>query len=259
MRYSVLHFEMGSDNRFHLQVAVEGFPQWVVEAVVMQTASGAAVSDLLIYPRHDTGKVASDGRPLPDEPVFGLSWAEQSDRFSAEGPWGRPMRATPWSADANDVPPGGIPGRLMRAINPGQLLFLAGKCAAELAPSMSAAAEHFADSDPGLSSFYRTVVDRGQALASPAKRTGRRGNGIDHYLLWAVRYHEKTAAGVAHPIKELADEHDETTTNYVRDTITDARRRYGLLTTSGQGRAGGQLTPLALDLIAERTRAKEAE
>jgi hypothetical protein len=58
--------------------------------------------------------------------------------------------------------------------------------------------------------------------------------------------------GVAHPIKELAEETGERPT-YVRDTITDARRRYGLLTTAGQGRAGGTLTEKARELMKARS------
>jgi hypothetical protein len=88
-------------------------------------------------------------------------------------------------------------------------------------------------------------------LTGESKRPGRRGNGIDHYLTWAVRYADKVRAGRLHPVSELAREYGESAT-YVRDTITDARRRYQLLTKPGQGRAGGELTEKALGLRAER-------
>jgi hypothetical protein len=54
----------------------------------------------------------------------------------------------------------------------------------------------------------------------------------------------------SHPIAALAKDTGKTET-YIRDTITDARRRHGLLTSPGQGKAGGTLTPKALKIIAE--------
>jgi len=63
-------------------------------------------------------------------------------------------------------------------------------------------------------------------------------------------------SGVRFPIKALADEH-ELTVRFVRDTITDARRRHHLLTKPGQGRAGGQLTPEAHKVLAEIAKRQE--
>jgi hypothetical protein len=80
-------------------------------------------------------------------------------------------------------------------------------------------------------------------------RPGRKGHGIDHYLLWAGRYATTVASGVRHPIAALAAEYGEDR-HYVRDTINDARHRHGLLTDPGQGRAGGELTTKARQLTA---------
>jgi len=84
-------------------------------------------------------------------------------------------------------------------------------------------------------------------------RPGRKGHGIDHYLLWASRYATSVASGARRPIAALAAEHGEDR-NYVRDTINDARHRHGLLTDPGQGRAGGELTTKARQLMWERQR-----
>lgn len=233
MRYSVL--EYGSwDDRGHLCVAVDGYPGWAVEVVVMQTTSGLVVSDLHLVPYQrimlgdmkDTSKLGS--------------------RVFAKG---EAIHWWPhWSELASDVPLGGIPSRLLREVNLGQLLAMAQKEAAAEVSVADERANRVASKNPDLAKEIRALAAGSKTMTGAAKRTGRRGNGVEHYLLWAMRYHEKVAAGVAHPIKELAGEHDETT-NYIRDTVTDARRRYGLLTPSGQGRAGGQLTPKALALI----------
>jgi hypothetical protein len=267
VRYTVLHFLLAEDRRFHMQVGADGFPDWVVEVVLMLSSSGPAITDLLIYPRRDEGwtktrRTGADGLPLPTEPTFGPSLAEQSEGISPYGPWARPMRATPWSANPDDIPPGGIPGRLMRAINPGQLLELARPLAKDLASNFDLPRR---DDDPYIAAHYRKIADLSRSVAEPAKRTGRRGNGVDHYLGWAVRYAEK--GGAPHPIKELAEEHAMQygieygqAHNYVRDTITDARRRYGLLEKPpGQGLSGGTLTQKALDLIRESAKKEKAD
>jgi len=92
------------------------------------------------------------------------------------------------------------------------------------------------------------------------KRPGRKGHGIEHYLRWAILYSEK--AGDRAPLRRLAEEHLEELGGdldkaqvWVRDTVTTARRRYGLLSAPpGPGRAGGELTAKARQLIKERTK-----
>ena len=242
MKCDVLDYGTIGD-RAHLFVAVEGYPGWAVEAVVMRTDSGPVLTDLSVWPWQVT--VAG---PEPGTSQMG-------GRVFAQG---EPHPESGWSELAEDVPPGGIPARLIRSINAGQLVALAQKQANAAAVVEADRADRFAASRPDLARYLRATSVASTSITGPVKRSGRRGNGIDHYLTWAVRYADKIEAGVAHPNKVLAKEHNETT-NYVRDTITDARRRYGLLTKSGQGRAGGQLTAKALALIAERTQRKEAE
>jgi hypothetical protein len=236
MRYTVLEFGTWNDQG-HLHVAVDGYPGWAVEVVVMQTTSGLVVSDLHVVPYQRTVLGDQKGTSKLGSRVFAKGEAVH---------W-----SPDWSELATDVPVGGIPSRLLREVNLGQLLTLAQQEAAAEVLVADERANRIASKNPDLAKEIRALATGSKSMTGPVKRSGRRGNGTDHYLLWAVRYHEKAAAGVGHPIKELAKEHDETPT-YVRDTITDARRRYGLLTTSGQGRAGGQLTPKALDLIAQR-------
>lgn len=88
-------------------------------------------------------------------------------------------------------------------------------------------------------------------LSGPIKRAGKLGNGIDHYLVWAIRYVEMCEIEAKNPIKALAEKYDKSVV-YVRDTVTDARHRYGLLESNGQGRAGGALTDKALSHIAAK-------
>ncbi len=73
---------------------------------------------------------------------------------------------------------------------------------------------------------------------------------LRYCLASATALFEKIEAREPHPIPALAKETGKTKT-YIRDTITDARRRHKLLTKPGQGKAGGVLTPKALKIIAE--------
>jgi hypothetical protein len=77
------------------------------------------------------------------------------------------------------------------------------------------------------------------------RRPGRRGRPDLFYAGFAWRYVMLLGDGSTNPVRDLAAElrafgHDYTDTQ-VRDYIAEARRR-GLLTKSGRGRSGGQLT-----------------
>ena len=106
-----------------------------------------------------------------------------------------------------------------------------------------------------LGPFIKTANTLSRAAR---ERSGRRGNGIDHYLFWSVAYVDKLRKGVRYPIAELAADTGRDRA-YIRDTIRDARTRYGLLTPVGQGRAGGDLSEKALRLLAEHQRTKEVQ
>lgn len=172
------------------------------------------------------------------------------------GPAIRDLQVRP--VDASATPAGGLPARLIRKVNPGELLDLATEAAIEkkgLAEQLLKLGIPLDQGDP-VADYLRSFSTAGDSLAGEGRRPGRAGNGIDHYLDWAIAYAEKVEAGERHAIVALSDEHGKTR-QYVRDTITDARRRHGLLTKPGQGKAGGQLTDKALKLIGERSKTEE--
>ena len=209
----------------------------------MDTDAGPAVADLRVCPWHK----------LWAEPG-GTGYQMGSRHFEPDE---YPPPSHKWSELAADVPAGGIPTRLIRAINIGQLLELAQERAAAESEYQAGVAGRLSKKCPESAEFARRLADHSEAITGPRKRPGKRGNGIEHYLRWAVRYDEKVRAGVRFPIKALADEH-RLTVRYVRDTITDARRRYHLLTKPGQGHAGGQLTDDALKILADMAKREEA-
>lgn len=245
-KYTVLDWEQPEDGRGFLHVLVEGFPEWAVEVTVMPTEAGPAIVDLRIYPWIFT----------KDEDEGPGHFRQGHRLFHTKDP----EIAAMWSKQATE-PVSGIPARLIRAINAGQLLSLAQQRAAQDLDANIGRAQRFAHAKKlDLSRQFLARAAKSQALSAELpKRTGRRGNGIDHYLLWAVRYAQKTATGVAHPIAALAKETGEEA-NYIRDTIHEARRR-GLLTKPpggepgrrGGGRAGGELTDEALNLLENRS------
>jgi hypothetical protein len=212
----------GGPGRIRILASIADRPGWDVEVLVLLTENGPSVRELKVRPHN--------------------------------GPDG-----TQWQTQGWEMPEGGISTRLIRDINVGELIDIARDCARAEEDKIKAVAGNPApdlDLDPGfrkeLAAGLHEQAKMMRALSREKKRTGPRGNGIDHYLKWACLYAQKVAAGVRNPNAELARESGNTP-EYVRDTITDARRRYELLTASpGRGRAGGTLTPKALDLIARR-------
>jgi hypothetical protein len=240
--------DFSPDGRW-LVATIEGYPDWVVRVSLLETDSGPAIAELQVRPwqQHYAQKskkgwqrywVRRDGTTTP---IKSAPLAEAGD----------------WSGEPSDLPPGGIPARLIRSINAGELLSLVRRCARDEQLTMNEGADRVSERDPAWAAYMRDIAAASETLTGEPKRRGRLGNGIDHYLTWAVRYSEKVSAGETHPIAALASEHGETR-NYVRDTITDARRRHGLLTYPGQGRAGGVLSEKALDLLATRQRKQGA-
>jgi hypothetical protein len=145
------------------------------------------------------------------------------------------------------VPDGGLATRLMRHINVGELVELFRTYAAEEADQYAEWAEEIPRDRAVLMDLAATT----RLMSLERARPGRKGHGIDHYLTWAVRYAEKVRDHVRNPHAELAHENPGMTAIAVRDTIKDARVRYGLLTKPpGRGRAGGDLTDKALTLLA---------
>ena len=145
----------------------------------MPSSSGLVITDLTVIPwqrrpRGPRGHIA-DGKP-------GL-WAGKA------GARVRLVRTGP------DVPPGGIPTRLIRALNTGQLITLAqqepsGRCC--IKGWRSRPARRKAKPPPQRLLPADGARERLPITQRIREAIGPRGNGIDHYLLWALRYHEKT-------------------------------------------------------------------
>jgi hypothetical protein len=233
----------------YLLASIEGYPGWVVAVDLLETDRGPAITELHVFPFQEHTAQESEGGMQHRWRRLDGTWTPPKWALLEEN---ARMR---WSHDPADLPAGGgIPARLIRTLNPGELLELARQCAQEELTKATAQADLLADRIPEWASYLHKVAAASEALAGAPKRTGRRGNGIDHYLRWAVRYTEKVRKGEKHPIAVLAAEwaNSGVTANYVRDTITDARRRYGLLTKPGQGLAGGDLTEKALLLLSIR-------
>jgi hypothetical protein len=214
-------------DRMHVWATVPDYPAWVVELEVYLTAAIVVGGELRVFPRTtvDPG-------------------------FRSESPlWTKEPR---WTEDSEDVPMGGVPSRLLRQINIGEMLQFARESATE---DGSAIALNTALPTDFVADTTRTLA----RFTGPAKRPGSHGHGIAFYLDWAIGYVERVNAGARHPVAALAKDVNRSPT-YVRDVITDARRRYGLISSApGQGRAGGTLTPKALKLIKERQRRQEEE
>lgn len=223
-----------SEDRWHLATSIEGYERWtvVLEAIV-GTTGAPVLAELAIYPRQhqvDDGTGALGWKPVgpgeePGRNQWGIGGAERA-----------------WSGKPEDVPPGGIPARLLRRVNAGELLDLGQRRALEMAKVL---AEEY---DLGDTSGVQQLAAVGRARR---QKTGRAGHGVAYYLEWAVRYVELVRAGSRTPIKTLAEETGEKEA-FVRDTLQDARRRHHLLSDPGRGRAGGHLTEKALKLLAEK-------
>lgn len=226
-----------------LWAVVEGYEAWVVEAVVLPTSVGPAIGNVSIYPRQTLLVQVTEGA------VVGKKVVDHTGETVPSGVTDLPD-GQHWTGEARDVPPGGVPARLIRQLNVGELVALARASAHDEQDRLTGAAERA--SDPAFAEYLRGVAAKAGGITERPSRRGRRGNGIDHYLVWAVRYSQKVATGSKRPIAELAEEHNEEIV-YVRDTVTDARRRHKLLSGApGQGRAGGQLSERALELLAKR-------
>lgn len=121
------------------------------------------------------------------------------------------------------TPDAGITTRMLREIHTGSLI------AALRAATHQA--RHYAGSAPDL---------------SVSTRVGRRGREDHYYAGWAAEYASAlTRSG--HPVAELAARH-HLSASQVRNLMHACRRR-GMLTAAPPGRAGGELTPVAVALL----------
>jgi len=148
-----------------------------------------------------------------------------------------------WSEEPSAIPSEGVPGRALRALRL--------KVPLELFPRFLRSLER----DRKLAK--QMLGGHGIKLGSEMRRRrpGRAGRTDSYYLVWAVAYVKRLAAGSRRPVKDLTEHPPKVITGYVsdgdvtseatvRDLIHQARVR-GLLTGSPAGRPGGELTPKA--------------
>lgn len=212
----------GPDAPAVLIASIAGYPDWVVEATFRGSAE---VAELRVYPKGATFTARARARGALLAPSSG-------------------------------TPAGGVPTRLLRQINVGELVDLARRKSAEMAGALTPST----NADPEVRAYFKRVARSSRTVAAAPRRPGKQGYDIEHYLIWATRYAEKVQAGSRSPIADLAKQHlkalggdPDKARVWVRDTIRDARSRHKLLTDPGQGRAGGDLTPKAIELLTEKT------
>jgi hypothetical protein len=137
----------------------------------------------------------------------------QIDRLIIE-PWG------------NVVPAGGITTRMLRQIRTGAII-------ASYRSAARALSFVLPDTAPDL---------------SVSERVGRRGRDDRFYARWAAEYADAfTRSG--HPVAELATRH-HLSPSQVRNLVHACRKKE-MLTPAPPGRAGGELTARAIELLRE--------
>jgi hypothetical protein len=124
------------------------------------------------------------------------------------------------------TPASGITTRMLREIRTGALLALVRKMAGHMAPYLPADA-------PDLSVSHRV---------------GRRGKDDKFYARWAAEY-AAACTRSGHPVAEMAARH-HLSASQVRNLVHACRNRK-MLTASPPGRAGGELTARAIELLRE--------
>ena len=140
-------------------------------------------------------------------------------------PQGRRLRRLLIEPSGPETPDAGITTRMLREIRTGPLI-----------RALRVAERQFESlgwSEPDLTVGHRV---------------GRAGRDDRFYARWAAEYAEAlTRSG--HPVAEMAERHD-LSASQVRNLVHACRKR-GMLTASPSGRAGGELTARAIDLLRE--------
>lgn len=237
----------GEDGTF-IAVELDGFPEWVVEAVIVNTDAGPGVSAQFIYARQDDGygRSATVGWKRHNDAIYDALLIEESVRVHY------PDVIDPLGSS------GLVPQELNRAISHRKLVDLARYVALERADyATDLAATITADEAVSLVArqvgpLWRRSAEHTRSLTRPVKRTGRKGNGIAHYLDWAMQCDELTRAGNKQVRKMLLRDHGGEASaysrEYIRDQLRDARRKK-LLSSLGPGNGGGELTDHAIKLL----------
>ena len=228
------------EDASHLDIVLERFPQWTVEATVTESNVGPVVAEIRIRRRLLSREPSRGGR------------VQETDRTGIHP---ASLAQREWAADAS------VPARLLRAINPGELLDIARRFADGIPSKENPQGGSTGAPQGDFATLLRDLSSPAGPRNSASTRPGRRGNPIEHYLQWAIRYVQRVEGGSRTPITDLAHEFRSEGVDraYVRDTINDARHRYHLLTNPGQGRTGGRLTEKALSLLADLRRDSRAK
>jgi len=199
--------------------------------------TGCQVHDLWVEQELEPGWIVAyrvlndEGRPgvgeirvFPDDRTLGYRGSRQPGEWEA----GR-------RGDETLSPPGGVPATALRKIR-----------LREVYAGLSEAVEDTA-SDPRFRFVFRDRMRFTETPKLKPRRPGRRGRGDTEYAKFAAAYVTILAEGNRAPIKELAARM-HLGRESVRQLVHDARDRK-LLTRTRSGRAGGELTDKARDLL----------
>lgn len=156
-----------------------------------------------------------------------------------------PHNIDQWSGNPESVPAGGLTARLLRRVP-------LGRESLELRDVIEKfRAEGFTDQMVDRLLGQHGMSVRGFLRKAPS-RPGRRGRDDVYYAELALQYRKAIDRNSTTPVLDVAKELEWSPAK-VRDAIHDARRR-GLLTSSGPGRPGGELTPKAQAVLKDRLR-----
>jgi hypothetical protein len=141
-----------------------------------------------------------------------------------------------WSADPARVPDGGITASVLRTV-------LVGEHRDGLEDQVELLRTKMGDSFEGF------LGDEGlkQVAEESRRHPRRRGRPDPFYAKVAAEYVAEVESGNRRPVRALAQRLGSSA-EYVRQVLTEARRR-GFLTTTRRGVPGGELTPKARELL----------
>ena len=139
------------------------------------------------------------------------------------------------------VPAGGVTTRMLRDVRMRRLVDLA----RDVARTFGAATSPLIP--PGTYFVNPTLA---RAARQPVRR-GARGDRLDllRYAMLAARYCEFLAQGSRNPTKDMADAEGSGWKPADISNLLHKARKYGLLTSAPKGKAGGTLTPKAIELL----------
>ena len=199
-----------------------GASSWNVE-VWVELSVGDWIAAYRLLPK-DAGPVIAELRVFPAE----------SGRH----------RAGCWSGEEAHVPQGGLPITILRDLR-----------TSDVREFYADALRRF-EKKHGASTVTRVLSRHGLGRRKlPLKRPGRRGHDPTLYAEVAARYVKAVRSGSRTPVRDVARE-----LNYsqpqMRDLIHAARTR-GMLTAAPQGRAGGELTPEAVEVLEQEIKKRK--